>query len=73
MKFRIVRGGICKTTGKPWGVGLTYDAPSLAEALKNEAADTAQVFPDRVFSIANRSPVIRVFELVEVPESQWKK
>lgn len=58
-----------------WGIGTTVDADTPREAVKKNTAEetksAAQTFgglvaPSRV------CPVIKVFELIEVPEADWK-
>ncbi|QZI85802.1 hypothetical protein CPT_Summit_151 [Stenotrophomonas phage Summit] len=76
-KYRIVRGSLNEHTGKMMGMGMNYDAPTVQEALAQELAETNKAFgspgPFGIYKGSAPAPVIAVWELVPVPESEWKK
>ncbi|QIN95309.1 hypothetical protein DLP3_146 [Stenotrophomonas phage vB_SmaS_DLP_3] len=76
-KYRIVRGQMNEHTGKMMGFGVNYSADSVKEALAKELAETNKLFRDPgplgIHIGAKPLPVVKVWELVEVPESEWAK
>lgn len=73
-KFRVVRGGI--DNGRKWGIGSTYEADNAKAAVAKDEEETRKAFgcpgPLGVFAGTKPAPIVAVFELVPVPESDWR-
>ena len=73
-RFRIVRGG--DSGGKTWGIGSNYSAATPKEAVAMELADHKKIDPTfgglMAVSPGPKTRILSVYELVTVPESDWK-
>ena len=63
-------------TGKPFGWGTIVNAETLKEALKKEDIENKIACGDTcggMFSPVKQLPVSGVYEMILVPEADWKK
>lgn len=72
-KFRVVRGEPNPHTGKMFAMGWNYDAESAREAVAKDTHDLESANATPVLLRPGKpSPVIAVYELTLIPESDWR-
>lgn len=64
--YRIFRGENNPATGRPVGFGSNVTADNAREAVLKDERE------DRAAGVKSPLPVFAVYELVPVPEAQWK-
>jgi hypothetical protein len=73
-KFRVYRGE-ATPSGKKWACGLTYTAPDAKTAVRMDEAATREAFGNTyggLIAPSKPAPIVTVYELVPVPESEWR-
>ena len=71
-KFRVVRASTHGT--RTFSFGTTYDAETARDAVRrdNQAVNSRDSTMGGLLHPITPAPVVRVYELTLVPESEWK-